>query len=418
MSKKENPASESTTYPTQDSIGITGQLAPVTHDDDGLHFPVSAVELADNTLAELETKSALISYLGGPVEAYELSTSHLIDPHALSKTRGVAINLHPFVAALATAFAQHRPLILKPDHIWLLICQGVATHIRQNAETLRHHFVTHDGQLELELHRDDFIKGNPHNPWASVFPKFTQQIKTHIGPAHDWFIADFSTTEATEKSAYELVLMSSMQAYFRFTMASLCGIPQITLQGTADDWAWMISAIDRFRPLGLDWWLDELHPILTQLAATARGQADIGFWQSIYKFNSSSLGTWIDGWIIKLFPYIRNREQTITNQEFKAIRTTSFPSGSSSVPFIWHYLDNQYDMSWLTGFMGISQVTTTKALKPEIGWVMIDKEAYRQARNKMGQDDSIIQTKKNHLERGIITQEQFDQFMHNYENPF
>ena len=57
---------------------------------------------------------------------------------------------HPLIDAVATAFSQHRPLTLSPDCIWLVIEQGFAHHIAENAETLRHRLVLHSGRRELQ----------------------------------------------------------------------------------------------------------------------------------------------------------------------------------------------------------------------------------------------------------------------------
>ena len=40
------------------------------------------------------------------------------------------VDCHPLVTALHLAYAEHRPVRLSPDMIWLLICQGVAQHVR------------------------------------------------------------------------------------------------------------------------------------------------------------------------------------------------------------------------------------------------------------------------------------------------
>ena len=46
-------------------------------------------------------------------------------------------------------FAEHRPLVLSPDMIWLLISQTITRHVRRNAEVLRSKFVDFSGQMDL-----------------------------------------------------------------------------------------------------------------------------------------------------------------------------------------------------------------------------------------------------------------------------
>ena len=44
---------------------------------------------------------------------------------------------HGFISAVTAAFAEHYPLALRPQHFWLMVCQGVATHVDLNAEAVR-----------------------------------------------------------------------------------------------------------------------------------------------------------------------------------------------------------------------------------------------------------------------------------------
>src|SRR5579871_1790356 len=41
----------------------------------------------------------------------------------------LASNCHPLIDSVHTAFSQHRPLLLSPDSIWLVLAQGFAHHI-------------------------------------------------------------------------------------------------------------------------------------------------------------------------------------------------------------------------------------------------------------------------------------------------
>ena len=51
--------------------------------------------------------------------------------------------------AAVTAFAQHSPLTLSPDHIWVEICHAFAKHVDKNALILRKNYVQHEGKKSL-----------------------------------------------------------------------------------------------------------------------------------------------------------------------------------------------------------------------------------------------------------------------------
>ena len=95
------------------------------------------------------------------------------------------------------------------------------------------HFVPHQGKVTIQVRRDDFLKGSPENPWAEVWPEFSAEIKKVIGAeTHGLIVSDFSTTGPTERAASEVVLMDCVQSYFSYGFVTLCGIPEITLEGT------------------------------------------------------------------------------------------------------------------------------------------------------------------------------------------
>ena len=192
------------------------------------------------------------------------------------------VEYHPMVAATSLAFNDHRRLTLSPDAIWLLIAQGFANHVNANAETLRRRLVNHQGKLEIEVRRDDFVKDSPENPWPEVFEEFAAHIRRHIGEeTHELLRPTFSTTGPTEQAAADIVLLDTMQSYFDYVLLSFCGIPAITLEGTVADWQSIARRARDLARFDLGWWIDVLTPILDQFVEAASGRADRRFWQSI-----------------------------------------------------------------------------------------------------------------------------------------
>ena len=52
--------------------------------------------------------------------------------------------------------------------------------------------------------------------------------------------------------------MEAMRSYFAYELHSLCGIPEITLEGPSEDWRAVAERARSFADLGLAWWLDPL----------------------------------------------------------------------------------------------------------------------------------------------------------------
>jgi hypothetical protein len=335
-------------------------------------FSVSDVEIAEKPLPGISPRKAISSFLNN--KSIEACSQHagLVQTYRSD---------HPLIGTLHTAFCKHYPVSLSPDTIWLTITQGLAQHINLNAEELRHHFVTHSGKATIKVRRDDFIKGSPENPWQEVFGEFSEQIRQYIGQSHDLIVANFSTTGAIERAASEIVLLDAMQAYFDYEFQTLCGIPEITLEGTVEDWQSIVQKFESFAKFGLDWWVEPLRPILYEFVAAASGNVNKEFWDSIYKYEGakgSGFSPHVTGWVAKFFPYIgdsgstrvKKRNPSLNSEEIKQL--SLFPTMPSKAPFKWLYYDRTYNMEFVAGLLGISQNSKTLCLRPEIGWAVVE----------------------------------------------
>ena len=54
-----------------------------------------------------------------------------------------------FFKTIVRAYAEHRPLVLSPDMIWVLISQGFARYVNAHPEQLRDQLVNHSGKMDL-----------------------------------------------------------------------------------------------------------------------------------------------------------------------------------------------------------------------------------------------------------------------------
>lgn len=331
----------------------------------GITFTVCDLAPMDYEFSKTSFAQELEKRCGNGIEAWSKEPDNLI-----------STNFHPLVETVHKAYATHRPLILSPDMIWLLIAQGFAKHIDQNSESLRHYFVNFKDKKVLKVQRDDFIKGSPQNKWEEVFPEFARQIEEYTGKELlSTTVLQFSTTGKTEKAAFEVTLMDAMSSYFIYAVYTSCGIPQITLEGTTNDWELLLEKAKKLEQYDLKWWTDELIPILEKFVDASKGNVDNPFWEDIYKTKSMGSGTpSVSGWLIKFFPYILEKKTIIRNNHFNDyILTTNFTSGISKADFYWIYFrPPAFQMEFHAGFVGIEENPTTLALRPVIGWAIKD----------------------------------------------
>ncbi|KAL7574173.1 hypothetical protein ACA910_014851 [Epithemia clementina (nom. ined.)] len=323
--------------------------------------------------------------------------------HAGSHAELVHVGSNGFIMAIMTAFAQHLPLVLTPDHIWTLISYAFAKHVDQNAEQLRRNFVQHQGKERLFLQTPDNFRMSNHNDpdtgasaveWETfVFPEFSKQIRDHIGDGtYNAIAAEFSTTTSAAKAAHEITLMSAMKNYFGFDMSTGCGIPAITLLGEEQDWVALRARAEHLgslmTPEFKDLWMPFLLPVLDEFVESYKGNVNHGFWQSMVKFrdtgDSSGAYSFLSGWVQVLVPYLAsgkiNRDLRPWNEMyFQGPELGDFPAMESTVPVEWEYRGRTVDLTFHAGIIGFTQVQQTPkkspdtidhtgALSPLIGW--------------------------------------------------
>lgn len=332
---------------------------------------------------------------------------HYPSRHGMSDTPPVLRDghRHGFINAAVTAFAQHRPLSLKPDHFWLLVMHAVSTHVGLNAEELRPRFVTHDGKKALIIEKHDFVLGSEGNDWESVVHMFCDAIKNNtVDGVADMALPKFSTTTLLEETVAMATLMKTTEKYFDFVVITFCGIPSITLEGSPTDWYALRHGIQTYveatcLPDFISWYLPIVLPVLDRLAQTSEAvhagrssEVDVTFWESFVKRGStlgSGSGTYISGWINAFFPFTTkdqlNPACTLYSPDWAnkvidegadkmGISQESFPSGLTDVPVLWIYYWEHIPLTVSAGFLGASQDTTTMTLSPACVWVVMDEK--------------------------------------------
>jgi len=328
--------------------------------------------------------------------AEALPTRPLFDlaPDALAFGRDPATRViepngvHPLLHAIGQAFADHRPLVLSPDAVWLTVTQGVAQHVRLHAEELRATLVEHAGKKRLTVVHDGPM---PHDPasWRHFVELFGKQLANEARTTN-LFECDFSTSTDVERTAGRVVMLDAYSPYFSLWMRFVCGIPSITLTGTAEDWQKIRGRVDDLAGFGLGTWCRSLAPIMDQFVRAARGDVDVPFWQRIYSPIDAYGGRVVTGWSARFYPYLKAgveishpnpllelpldepRDVTPDEDDFydgPGVRTDSVPATLSQVIV---NVNDQFErdnrvVALHAGLVGIAQ-DDDGALRPLVGW--------------------------------------------------
>jgi hypothetical protein len=342
-----------------------------------------------------------------------------------------AADFHPLIAAAATAFKQHYPLVLSPDMLWLTILQGVSQHVANHPDSLRSKLVHHETKIELIV--DSPTGGLPTNDeeMLAAVNLFTKTIEKHIQPDKKFlFQTEFSTTTAIERIAMSVVLMDTFQPYFDYVFACICGIPAITLEGTPEDWELLESKVQALHESDLDlsWWTEHLLPLCRHFVRAARNDVDAAHWNDLFKLTQRYGVEDLNGWLLRFIPYVKHdkneparhknpifdfrpepEEPGASMHTITGCTSSMLPSGISAAPVIcWNKATNEkIPFQFIAGFGGVTQQDDL-SLRPLIIWSISEAPVIDRLLNKIRTQhesspskhtdvDSVLQVFKDYL---------------------
>ena len=350
---------------------------------EGLAFDVSDVKISSKPMAD--TDALLVFENRIEKEIYTC-------PEEFENTLLVPVYNNALIEAIQNSFAQHRPLVLSPDIIWLSICQGFSIHVNEKFDSLKKQLFTSDKKKELLVRNDALVTGKA-AAWKELIHSLSAEIQKNTKKdAYSMVVQQFSTTTDIEKTAYEITLMESFKKAFSYTAESGCGIPRITLKGKREDWEKIYNEVDKLRDYGLSEWVDNLKPLLKEFVNVFDNKINKKFWQGLYKESSDYGATTVSGWCIKLFPYLKEEYSVKESPEkmsfryvrntfirgedyhFSDITTKVIPSGFAKIDLKWNnFLSKDKNitnnMEVFAGFLGIRQYKDM-SLEPAISWAV------------------------------------------------
>ena len=364
-------------------------------------FKVEDVEIAEDFLpvrngADLGRKWAE----GGPYLGSSFANKSLVDGDD-----------NAFFSMVCLAYAQHRPIVLSPDIMWIIICNGFSQYVNRDPEKFRQYLVNYDDKETL------VIRTGLETTTAQKVQKFADLIaKETKGDIAELMTCNFSTTGMMEKMVSQITLMDAVKEYFDYLeLLQGCGIPSVTLEGTPDDWRLLREKTRKLGEFGVKKWTDKLDPILAEFVLASEGKPNLKFWWNMaikgrpVDFHLKAGGgclpaygpTPFDGWFLEFIPFDNRGERPE-----KIAYGHELPPLMTSVPIIQFVEDdfgNCIGINTLElrgGIVGLAQDTATMALRPEIGWLVrndptieFDEEDLRnktQLAKSMGDGDVVI----------------------------
>ena len=362
--------------------------------ENGVTFSVHDVQPTDTELPVCRTSHSVNSLLEIADDSHD--TEKIIYCSDYNSFSVGQLSYHSLIAATHLAFSQHKPLVLSPDIIWISILQGFAQHVNCNAEELRDKFVSHKGKQTIKVGVGGVFSQSPESAWDKVIEALSDALSDRLGSKHDNLVSDFTTTGITARLASQVTLLDAFQAYFEYRVYCICGIPEITIEGELSDWVRLREKVDFLDDYDLDWWLPDVKNIADHFVRAYKGDVDLDHWQNIYKRADAYGGDQMNGWILKLIPYLKDfgsgsfsrrnpllEDDTWVEPEeaqgygvFRSLGNSvtarELPSGLSMAPFILvedkDGREVEISMQLLGGFTGVEN--DNGRVKPRVGYAV------------------------------------------------
>ena len=286
-----------------------------------------------------------------------------------------------FFSMVCLAYAQHRPIVISPDALWIVICNGFSQYVNRDPEKYRDLLVSHQGKETL------VIVTNPETTTEEKVEMFARLIGENTkGNLEKLMTCNFSTTGMIEEMVSRIVLMDAVKQYFDFLERLIgCGIPSVTLEGTPDDWKMLRAKTKELGKYGVKSWTDRLDPILEEFVNASEGNPDPDFWFDMAikgrpkDFHLRGDGgclplygpTPFDGWFLEFIPFDINGERPM-----KIPYGHALPPLMTSVPITQQVEDGSGNIIQVNelelrgGIVGLTQDKESKTLGMKIGWLV------------------------------------------------
>ena len=309
----------------------------------------------------------------------------------------------PILNGFYTAHANHYPIRIKPDDIWLLIIQSFSNHINENAEELRDMFVDFSGKKDISIEYDiSFIEQVTKEIAEDFSIKINEELKKYLGEEIlDILTPNFTTTTKDSTIVCKISIMSAFKKFFNYRMILCgCGVPYLILEGTSEDYKKIIEKAKKLRKYNFDWYIDRIIPHIQKMVDAKEGNIDVEHFKNmiqkaektepVYRPSAREPDyveiDYLEGWFLKFFAYygISQYERRYERFDGKSIKVKDFKKLANQLlkaKFIVKELltGKEYEMQYKVGFVGCEQ-NKNNEVSPVIGWCV---EPYKEERYRI-----------------------------------
>lgn len=298
------------------------------------------------------------------------------DPNSYITSTDNYFSYNGFVSAVHCAFQNHYPLKIDPDDLWIVFLTQLSLRINENPEGFRNIFVSHEGKEMIVVRNDSLEMDNMSKKnkeyWENVFPVFEEKMNEKMKIEMN---VSFSTTTIERYIVSQMTVMDAMKSYFSYKVHTCCGIPEVRIGGTKDDWVKLYGKIKELcEKVFSKEWLPGFQRFIGEAINIIDSKGNPLYWEGFYYYNGPSGGSGGDypttsGFINELFPLDNEGKAGKTYKDSRD--TNTYPKLMSDVPFIWEYYGYEYKCTFRSGMTEVVYDLEKNQVSPKVTWQII-----------------------------------------------
>ena len=179
--------------------------------------------------------------------------------------------------------------------------------------------------------------------------------------------------------------MGAMKHYFSYMSNAMCGIPEVTLEGTLEDWQEIRRRINRlaeYKQKDLQKWWSVLVPIIDQFIASYSGNPDLDFWNGIVDHEGGSGVSYMTGWVLAFVPFnkgywhLDDPAEILSTGKYGRIDTGSLKTCTMvEVPVKINDYGTVHNVTFFAGAFVGNYHPDTNSLRPSFDWAIVEATA-------------------------------------------
>ncbi|KAI0664435.1 hypothetical protein C8Q70DRAFT_947956 [Cubamyces menziesii] len=191
-----------------------------------------------------------------------------------------------FIETILLACAYHHNLRIRPDDVWIAILTQLSAYFYAHPE-FRDHFVTAEGKKDVVIGQGRRTRRRTPTGPELLSQELEKTIRTNAADSTsaEWILPSFTTTTQDDSIVCSVLALSKPRPTCNhFASVDMRrGIPNITLDGSKDDWQKILQRLDRLYELGDEpsVWATMLRPILRRFVSAFDGEVDVHFWEHL-----------------------------------------------------------------------------------------------------------------------------------------